>query len=61
MTPNRNLFTTYKAYDKVQRVRLSNSHKLMIAGVSDIHLPNGIILRNAMHVPDLRTNLIALG
>jgi hypothetical protein len=61
MTPNRNLFTTYKAYDKVQRVRLSNSHKLTIAGVGDIHLPNGIILRNAMHVPDLRTNLIALG
>jgi hypothetical protein len=61
MTPNRNLFTTYKAYDKVQRVRLSNSYKLTIAGIGDIHLPNGIILRNAVHVPDLRTNLIALG
>src|SRR5258708_39234411 len=61
MTPNRSLFITYKAYDREQRVRLSNLYKFIIAGVGDIHLPNGIILRNAMYVPDLRTNLIALG
>jgi hypothetical protein len=61
MTSNRSLFTTYRAYDREQRVRLSNSYRLTIAGVGDIHLSNGIVLRNAMHVPDLRTNLIALG
>lgn len=60
MTSNRNLFTTYKAYDKIQRVRLSNSYRLTIAGIGDIHLPNGIILRNVLHVPNLRANLIAL-
>ena len=61
MTSNRSLFTTYRAYDREQRVRLSNSYRLTIIGVGDIYLPNGIVLRNAMHVPDLRTNLIALG
>src|SRR5450755_1119729 len=60
MTPDRRLFTTYKEYDEEQRVRLSNSYKLTIAGIGDIHLPNEIILRNAIHVPNLRTNLIAL-
>ena len=59
MSPHKSLFKSYESVTNDHKVFTANGGCLEIAGKGTIEI-NGIILRNALHVPALKANLSSL-
>ena len=59
MSPHKSIFQTYTQVDKNHRVFTTNGGVLMVGGKGTIIL-KGITLKNVLHVPDLKANLMSL-
>ena len=59
MSPHESVFQTYTPVDKNHRVFIANGGALMVGGKGTIKI-KGITLKNVLHVPDLKTNLLSL-